>query len=253
MPDYTPQELMVIAAAREVRDGEVVFVGMRLPLLAFALAKRTHAPNAAGLFENGILRDRPIDELLMTMSDPPNVSGASWCTSLLNVMALLHRGSADLGFIGGAEVDRFGNVNSSYVGNSRAPRVKLPGSGGACDIASHAGRFIAIIEHDRRRLPERVSYVTSPGYGSGGDWRRRVGLRGGGPSAVITTLGVLGFDAETKEAELRSIHPGVALDDVRANTGWPLRVSGSLAPTPPPTREELEIVRALDKDGIWTR
>ncbi|MBI4769778.1 MAG: CoA-transferase [Chloroflexi bacterium] len=253
MRDYTPQELMVIAAAREIRDAEVVFVGMRLPLLAFALAKQTHAPHAVGLIENGVLRDLPAAELLRTMSDPPNITGASWCTGLLNVMALLQQGAVDLGFIGGAEVDRFGNVNSSYIGDPRAPAVKLPGSGGGCDIASHSGRFIVIMEHNRRRLPERVSYVTSPGYGTGGNWRQRVGLRGGGPAAIITTLGVLDFEGETREARLRSLHPGVTLAEAQASTGWPLPASPSLSQTPLPSQEELGIIRSLDPAGVWTR
>src|SRR5712692_7067558 len=129
--EYSPHELMVAAAARGIHDGEVVFVGMRLPLIAFALAKRTHAPNAVGLFENGIVRDEPARELLYTMSDPPNVVGAAWCTSLFNVMSLLSQGAVHLGFIGGAQVDRFGNLNTSYIGDYHAPTTKLPGSGGA--------------------------------------------------------------------------------------------------------------------------
>jgi glutaconate CoA-transferase subunit B len=140
MPDYTPQELMVVCAAREIHDGEVVFVGMRLPLLAFALAKRTHAPNATGLFENGLMRDSPSAELLYTMGDSPNILGAQWATRMLNVMGLLAQGRANLGFIGGAEIDRFGNLNTSRIGDWQHPTIKLPGSGGGADIASLAGR-----------------------------------------------------------------------------------------------------------------
>src|ERR671937_914300 len=130
---YTPAELMVVAAAREIRDGEVVFVGMRLPLLAFSLAKRTHAPNAIGLFENGLVRDRVPPPGLYTMSDPPNVTETAWATGLLEVMGLLQRGDVDLGFIGGAEVDRFGNINTTLIGAPERPTVKLPGSGGGAD------------------------------------------------------------------------------------------------------------------------
>ena len=161
--DYTPQELMVATAAREIRDGEIVFVGMRLPLIAFALAKRTHAPRAVGLFENGIVRDEPARELLYTMGDPSNACGAVWCTGMLNVMGLLAQGAVQLGFIGGAQVDRFGNLNTSYIGDFHAPVTKLPGSGGAADIASLACRHIIIMEHEKRRLVERVDYITSPG------------------------------------------------------------------------------------------
>src|SRR5262249_54550512 len=169
--DYTPQELMVVCAARQIGDGEVVFVGMRLPLIAFALAKRTHAPRAVGLFENGLVRDSPSPELLLTMGDAPNIAGAEWATRTSALMGLLAQGCADLGFVGGAEVDRFGNLNTSYIGQRAHPTVKLPGSGGAADIASLAQRLAIIMAHDRKRFPERVNYITSPGYGEGGDPR----------------------------------------------------------------------------------
>ncbi|MGH8673461.1 MAG: CoA-transferase subunit beta, partial [Burkholderiales bacterium] len=172
---YTLSELMVCAAAREIRDGEVVFVGMRLPLIAFVVAKKTHAPHAIGLFENGVVRSNPAKELIYTMADPPNILGATQCLDMLSVMGLLQSGRVDLGFLGAAEVDRFGNLNSTRVA-SKNGIVRLPGSGGACDIASLAKRFVVLLEHDRRRLPERISYVTSPGYGDGKGWRERVGL-----------------------------------------------------------------------------
>ena len=241
-----------MAGARQIRDGEAVFVGMRLPLLAFCLAKSTHAPGAVGLFENGIVRDAPAAELLHTMSDPPNVAGAAWCTSMQNVTALLAQGSVGLGFIGGAQVDRFGNVNTSYIGDPARPTTRLPGSGGACDIAALAGRTVVILEHSPRRLVERVDYVTSPGYGDGPGWRRRVGLPGGGPSAVITTLAVLTFEAESAEAVLASYHPGTDPAAVRAATGWELRSRPDVCETPPPSEEELAIIRSYDPEGFWT-
>ena len=181
---YTMGELMVASAAREIRDSEVVFVGMRLPLIAFVVAKRTHAPNAVGLFENGVIRTTPAAELIYTMADPPNILGATQCLDMLSVMSLLQSGRVHLGFLGAAEVDRYGNLNSTQV---RGPKglVRLPGSGGACDIASLAQRFVVSLDHDRQRLPERVSYITSPGNGDGKNWRQRVGLPRGGPSAVL--------------------------------------------------------------------
>jgi glutaconate CoA-transferase subunit B len=251
--DYTPQELMVAAAAREIRDGEVVFVGMRLPLIAFALAKRAHAPHAVGLFENGIVRDEPARELLYTMGDPPNIAGAAWCTGMFNVMGLLAQGSVNLGFIGGAQVDRFGNLNTSYIGDFHAPTTKLPGSGGAADIASLAQRHIIIMEHEPRRLVERVDYITSPGYGTGVGWRERIGLPHGGPAALITTLGVIHFDDVSKEAVLASFHPHGSIAEVRANTGWDLRVADDAKPTPEPTAGELRVIREIDPEGFWTR
>jgi glutaconate CoA-transferase subunit B len=244
---------MVVCAAREIRDSEVVFVGMRMPLLAFALAKRTHAPNATGLFENGLVRDTPSPELLYTMGDAPNILGAEWATRTSALMGLLAQGRADLGFVGGAEVDRYGNLNTSYIGARAHPQVKLPGSGGGADIASLAGRLAIIMAHDRMRFPERVSYVTSPGYGDGGEWRTRVGLPRGGPAAVITTLAVLGFSEDTHEMELRSWHPGSSAEDARANTGWDLRVAPDAHETPAPSADELRIVRECDPQGFWTR
>ncbi len=242
---------MVAAAAREIKDGEVVFVGMRLPLIAFVVAKRTHAPNATGLFENGVIRDTPSKELIYTMADPPNILGATQCLDMMGVMSLLQSGRVNLGFLGAAEVDKFGNLNSTQV-NGKNGIVRLPGSGGACDIASLAHRFVAMIDHTKARLPERVSYITSPGNGDGAGWRKKVGLPRGGPSAVITTKAVLRFGEDGK-AYLASHHPGVSVNDVVANTGWKLRVADDVKETSEPTAEELEVIRDYDKEGFWTK
>jgi glutaconate CoA-transferase subunit B len=242
---------MVVAAAREIHDGEIVFVGMRLPLLGFALARTLHAPRAIGLFENGVIRDAPPAGPIITMSDPPNITGALACTTLLDVMGYLQRGRVDVGFLGGAQVDRFGNLNSTWV-DLEDRRTRLPGSGGAADIASLAGRTVLLMQHERRRFPEHVTYVTSPGYGTGGGWREQVGLRRGGPARVITTLGVLGFDG-SGEMVLESVHPGVTVEEVRAHTGWEIRVAADLRTTPEPTAEELAALQKFDPDGVWTR
>jgi glutaconate CoA-transferase subunit B len=252
MTDISAGEIMVAQAAREIRDGEKVFVGMRLPLIAFVVAKRTHAPNAIGLFELGVVRDEPAPELLYTMGDPANVKGSIWCARTIDLMGLLQRGEIEAGFIGGAEIDLHGNLNTTAIGEDRAhPRVQLPGSGGGADIASLAHRLIVIMPHDRRRLRERVDFITSPGYGDGPGWRERVGLPRGGPSVLITTLGVFRFvDAE---AVLVSHHPSSSIDEVRENTGWPLRVADDVRPTEPPTDEVLGIIRGYDPEGFWTR
>jgi glutaconate CoA-transferase subunit B len=247
---YTLGELMVAAAAREIKDGEITFVGMRLPLIAFVVAKRTHAPNAVGLFENGVVRTTPSPELIYTMADPPNILGATQCLEMMGVMSLLQSGKVDLGFLGAAEVDRFGNLNSTEV-RTGDKYVRLPGSGGACDIASLAKRFVAMIDHEKHRLPERVSYITSPGNGNGVGWRRKVGLPRGGPSAVITTRAVLRF-AEGGEAYLDTRHPGVSIDEVRANTGWDLKMSEAVRETPEPNAAELKAIREYDTKGFWT-
>jgi len=244
-------ELMVVTAAREIRDGEIVFVGMRLPLIAFVVAKKTHAPSAVGLFENGVIRTTPAPELIYTMADTPNILGATQCLDMLGVMTLLQSGRVHLGFLGAAEVDRFGNLNSTEIKGPRGS-TRLPGSGGGCDIASLAHRFVVLLEHSKQRLPERVSYVTSPGNGDGPGWRKRVGLSRGGPSAVITTKAVLRF-GEDGEAYLASVHPGIEVDDVLGNTGWRLRLGDEVAQTPEPTAEELKAIREYDKDGFWTR
>jgi glutaconate CoA-transferase subunit B len=247
---YTLGELMVAAAAREIKDGEVVFVGMRLPLIAFVVAKHTHAPNAVGLFENGVIRTTPSKELIYTMADPPNILGATQCLDMMGVMSLLQSGRVNLGFLGAAEVDKFGNLNSTQV-TGKNGIVRLPGSGGACDIASLAHRFVAMIDHSKHRLPERVCYVTSPGNGDGAGWRRKVGLPRGGPSAVITTKAVLRF-GEDGEAYLASSHPGVSVDDVIANTGWKLKVGKDVKETSEPSQRELDVIRDYDKEGFWT-
>ena len=251
--DYTMQELMVAAGAREILDDDVVFVGMRLPLLAFQLAKATVAPHAIGIFENGILRDKPAGDALYTMGDAPNTEGAIWTTSMMDIMALLQNGRVSLGFIGGAEVDRFGNLNTTYIGGREKVQIRLPGSGGGSDIASLSRRVVIIMNHEKRRFVERVSYITSPGYGEGRGWRERYGLRGGGPCAVITTKAILRFDSETREMILDSIHPGATVEEVLENTGWNLRCASRIEKTEPPTRSELQRIRKYDPIGFWTR
>src|SRR5260370_23200623 len=235
MSDYTDQELMIAVASREIRDHELVFVGMRLPIVAYAVARNTHAPNARGLFEVGLMRDQPASTYLGTMGDPPNVAGALWATRMSNVMALMAQGMVDLGFIGGAEVDRYGNLNTSYVGPPERPRVKLPGSGGGADIAILSRRWVTLMTHERRRLVERVSFITSPGHGDGSpDWRRRHGLLGGGPAAIITTLCVFRFPPEGGEAYVDTVHPGRTLAEVREATGWDVSFGAAGGATPPP-------------------
>ena len=247
---YTSQELMIAVAAREIRDRELVFVGMRLPIVAYAVARNTHAPNARGLFEVGLMRDQAASSYLGTMGDPPNVAGALWATRMSNVMALMAQGAVDLGFIGGAEVDRYGNLNTSYVGPPERPRVKLPGSGGGADIAILSRRWVTLMTHERRRLVERVSFITSPGHGDGSpDWRRRHGLLGGGPAAIITTLCVFRFPSGGGEAYVDTVHPGSTLAEVREMTGWDVSVGADVGQTPPPTEAELREIRQRSTVG----
>lgn len=249
---YTLSELMVVAAAREIADREVVFVGMRLPLLGFLLAKRTHAPNAVGVYELGIVRDLPAPEPILTMGDLPNLFKAKWLSDTSDVMSLLQNGTIDVSFIGGAQVDRFGNLNTSYIISSGKLATRLPGSGGACDLASLAKKHIIIMAHEKHRLVQKVDYITSPGYGDGPGWREKAGLPRGGPSAVITSLGIMKFDTYTNEMILFSIHPGVTAGNILDNTGWPLKIADTIEKTPVPTEYELKILRELDPEGYWT-
>ncbi|NIR45814.1 MAG: CoA-transferase, partial [Gemmatimonadetes bacterium] len=215
------------------------------------VARLTHAPNAVGLFECGIVRYAPAEGMLYTMGDPPNQLGAAWATGLIQVMGQLQRGRVDAGFIGGAEIDRFGNINTSYIGDIAKPRIKLPGSGGAPDIAAMAKRLVAIMNHARHRFVEKVDYVTSPGFLDGGEARSRAGLGGGGPAAVISDRCILRPHGRDHELHAASIHPGHSLAEVRQHTGWDLKAVPELSETAPPTREELSALRAIDRDGFW--
>ena len=250
--NYNLAQLMVTAAAREIADGEVVFVGMRLPLLGFLLAQNTHAPGAIGVYELGIVRDTPAPAPLMTMGDLPNLCRAQWLADTADAMGLLQQGGVDVSFIGGAQVDRFGNLNTSYIGGVETVETRLPGSGGACDLACLAKRHIIVMSHEKRRFVPRVDYITSPGFGEGGQWRRKAGLPRGGPATVITTLGLLRFEPDSKEMVLVALHPGVTVDAVMANTGWPLKIAKDLVTTPVPSGTELEILARFDPGKYWT-
>ncbi len=246
---YTQEEMMVVATAREIGEGEVLFAGTRLALRAFALAKRLHAPRAVALCESGVVQDEPAGAL--AREGEPASAGAAWAGGTAALMGLLAQGHVGLGILGGAQVDRFGNVNTSYIGGYVSPTVRLPGSGGASDIASLAQRLLLVLPHERRRFVEQVDYLTSPGHGTGEGWREAVGLpvrlgpRGaGGPTCVVTSLALLRFDEEG-EMRLASLHPGVTVEQVRAQTGWPLALFPAVERTPPPSDEELAMLRRL--------
>jgi glutaconate CoA-transferase subunit B len=251
MSEYSTQELMIIAAARQINDGERIFVGMRLPITAYGVARLTHAPNAVGLFESGVSRYEPAKDMLYTMCDGPNQLGAAWTTGLIQIMGLLSGGRVHAGFIGGAEIDKFGNINTSYIGDVDNPKVKLPGSGGAPDIAAMAERLIAIMNHQKHRLVEKVDYITSPGHLTGGDARKKAGLPGGGPAVVITDRAILRPYGPTNELHLSSIHPGHTVEEVQENTGWALKAAADMVETPAPSAQELDALHQIDKEGFW--
>ena len=252
-PAFTASELLSVMASRLLKDGQIVFAGVGIPLLAATLAQRNFAPHLTILFEGGTIGPFIVPgELPPSTNEQRCTRRANMVLPITDVLLLLQRGYVDVGFMGGAQIDRFGNLNTTYVGPpDRA--LRLPGSGGAPDIASLARRHVVIMAHERRRFVERVDYVTSPGYGTGGDWRARTGLPGGGPSAVITTLGLFRFDPATREMELASVHPGVPIETVQAETGWPLRLADPVRETVPPRADELAMIRRFDPEGFWTR
>jgi glutaconate CoA-transferase subunit B len=254
MADYTTSELMVTRAAKELRDGDVVFVGIGVPSLAVNLAHRTHAPGLCMIYESGAVGCVP-KRLPISIGDPCLVTGSLAVVPMLDVFNLyLQRGLIDVGFLGGAQVDRHGNINSTVIGDYRRPKVRLPGSGGACEIAALSKKVVIIIANTKRNLPERVDFLTSPGYLSGGRERERLGLRGGGPELVITDMGVYRFDPETREMVLVSLHPGVTVGKIKENIGWDVKVAPDLTETAPPTSGEIRIIREeLDPQGIFLR
>jgi glutaconate CoA-transferase, subunit B len=248
---YARSELMVIAASRALHDGNVVFVGIGLPNLAANLAKRLHAPSLQLVYEAGVFGANP-ERQALSIGDPCLVSGAAAVCSLGDIFLFyLQRGLIDVGFLGGAEVDRYGNINTTVIGDYKHPKIRLPGSGGASEIAALAKCVFVIGRQSKRSFVDRVSFVTSPGNRPGGG--RPVGARGGGPSLVVTDLASYDFDS-FGEMRLLSLHPGVTADEVCANTGWPLDVPPHVVTTPPPTAEELRILREdLDPNGYYLK
>jgi len=253
MADYSTSELMVSRASRELKNGDVVFVGIGVPSLAVNLAYRMHAPGLCMIYESGAVGCVPT-RLPISIGDPCLVTGSLAVVPMLDVFNLyLQRGLIDVGFLGGAQVDRFGNINSTVIGDYHRPKVRLPGSGGACEIATLAKKVVITIGNTKRTLPERVDFITSPGYLHGGREREALGLSGG-PELVITDMGVYRFDPTTREMVLVSIHPGVTLEKIKENTGWDVKVAGDLTETSAPSAQEIRIIREeLDPQGIFLR
>ncbi len=249
--DYNNAELMTVNAARLLRDGDVVFVGVGLPNLACNLARRTHAPNLVMIYEAGVIGARP-SRLPLSIGDPCLVSGATAVCSMYDIFSFyLQRGNVDVGFLGGAQIDRFGNINATVIGNYNQPKTRLPGSGGSMEIAGWANRCYIITPHQRRRFPERVDFVTSAGFLSGRNEREACGTRGTGPQGVVTHLGILEPD-EKGELTLSAIHPGATVEMVKENTGWDLKIASNLQETIPPSIDELRILRNdLDPTRIY--
>jgi glutaconate CoA-transferase subunit B len=249
--EYTPFELMAVSGARELRDGEVVAVGLGLPVVATFLAKRTHAPNLTMLFELGVIDPQPI-HAGVGLADPRVWYRAKILSSFVDMLGtILHKGLVDVGFLGGLETDAYGNLNTTLIGDPKGKFRHFVGSGGANDIASCAQRTIIIIRHEARKLNEAVSFVTSPGYLRGNGGREAAGLRGG-PSRVITDKAIFGFDPKSRRMRLESIHPGTTIEDVLENLSFQPIVPGDLPITEPPTAEQVRLIRQeIDPDGMY--
>ena len=242
MPRYTDREIMAISAGRLIRDGDILFAGTGVAMLAATVAKRIHAPKSVVFFETGGI-DPSLDELPMTVADSRVMSGTSINSGLIDAFSIVgHRKLHTIAFLGAAQIDLFGNLNSTCIGNYWKPKVRFSGSGGACDAASLAFGFIVFMQHDKNKFVEKLDYLTSPGWLQGGETRRNMGMARGGPLAVVTDLGVMKFDDQTKKMYLAETYPGVTIQRVTENTGFKMDVSKALEAVPP-SDEELRILR----------
>ena len=244
---YTSDEMMTIAAARLVSNGATCFVGIGLPSAAANLARLTHAPDAVLIYESGCIGTKP-NVLPLSIGDGELAETAESVVSLVEIFYYwLMGGRISLGFLGAAQVDRFGNLNSTVIGPYEKPKTRLPGAGGAPAIAACCGEVLITLRHNRRAFVPELDFVTTVGHGEGGDCREKLGFSGKGPIAVISDLGVLTPDPLTKELVLTSVHPGITIGQVAAATGWPLKVAAEVQATPPPTETELAVLRDLNE------
>ncbi len=243
--DYTTDEMMTVAASHELKDGAVCFVGIGLPSEAANLARATHAPNCFLIYESGTLGAKP-DILPLSIGDGVLAEHADSVVSVPEVFSYwLQAGRVDVGFLGAAQIDRYGNINTTVVGPYESPKVRLPGAGGAPEIAASAKEVMVVLRQTPRAFVEELSFVTSVGHRHGGDSRKELGYSGAGPTVIITDLGILRPDPETREFTLVSLHPGATVEQAKEATGWDLKVAQYLDTTGPPTGEELEILRDL--------
>ncbi len=252
MSDYTPSEMMIVAAARALKGVQTVFVGVGLPNIACNLARRTVAPELELIYESGVYGAQPA-RLPLSIGDPTLVTGATSVVSMADLFGLyLQRGLVDVALLGGAQIDRYGNLNTSVIGEYAKPKVRLPGSGGACEIAINARRIYMIMRLGRRSFVDKIDFCTSPGHLDGGDARGRAGMPGAGPELVVTDKAIFDFDNPQREMQLTALYPGVGLDDVRAEMGWEVRLAARVGETAAPTEDELRMIRLeLDPGGMY--
>ncbi len=249
---YTASELLAVMSGRLLEDGQCVFAGVGVPLLAATLAQRLHGPGLTILFEGGVLGPFVVPgELPPSTNEQRCTRRANMLLTITDVLLLLQRGYVDVGFMGGAQIDRHGNLNSSFIGDPDAPSIRLPGTGGGNDISSLT-RMIIAMKHEKRRFVEAVDFVTSPGYLDGRTSRHDSGLVAGGVYRVVTDLAILGFDEETKQMMVIALHPGVSPEQVRDNTGFDIAIDPAVGTTEPPSGRELAVLRELDPDRLYT-
>jgi glutaconate CoA-transferase subunit B len=249
--EFTTLELMAVCGSKQIKNGEVVFIGTGLPLIAAMLAKKTHAPGAKIVYEAGFI-DSNAKDIALSIADSRLGYHAAGAIGLIETLGLmLQGGHVDLGFVGAAQIDEYGNINTTYIGSFEKPVVRLPGSGGGNDIISSAKRVVVIMTHEKRKMVKKLDYLTSPGFLDGPGARERTGLLGGGPSLVVTNLCQMDFDPKTKRIRLATVHPGVSVQQVVDNSGFDLIIPQNVPTTELPTYEELELLRAIDPKGIY--
>jgi glutaconate CoA-transferase subunit B len=256
-PAFSKSEMMIVAAARELTGQRVCFVGVGLPNIAVNLARITVAPELELVYESGVFGAKPA-RLPLSIGDPTIVTGATAAVSMFELFSFyLEGGLVDVGFLGAAQIDRFGNINSTVIGDYASPKTRLPGSGGACEIAINARQVFVIMRQSKRSFVDKIDFRTSPGNLGGAEnaarIRREQGWLGRGPSVVVTDLGIYHFD-DSGEMRLDSIHPGATLDQIRETIGWEPKISAALATTPEPSADELRLIREeLDPEGAYTK
>jgi glutaconate CoA-transferase, subunit B len=251
---FSRSEMMIVASARQLAGQRVTFVGIGLPNVVCNLALRTSNPDLELVYESGIFGSEP-KRLPLSIGDPTLVTGSTAVTSMYELFAFyLQAGLVDVGFLGAAQIDRFGNINTTVIGDYASPKTRLPGSGGACEIAINARKVFVIMRQGQRSFVDKLHFRTSPGHSGDPEHDRARGWFGNGPTSVVTDLATYVFDDETGEMTLVTLHPGVDLDEVRSNMGWDPRVADEVTQTPVPTEEELRILRGeLDPHGVYTK
>ena len=249
--DFSTLELMAVCGSRAIKNHEVVFVGTGLPMIAALLAKRSHAPKAKIVFEAGFI-DSNARDVALSIADSRLGYRASGAIGLVETLGLmLQGGHVDVGFVGAAQIDMYGNLNTTYIGSFEKPVVRLPGSGGGNDIMSSARRTVVIMTHEKRKMVKKLDYFTSPGFLDAPDARKRTGLLGGGPSLVVTNLCQMDFEPRTKKIRLSTVHPRVSVQQVLENTEFDIIMPKNVPTTELPTYEELELLRTIDPTGIY--